>query len=608
MSIYFQHCLLHSLLIITFLKTMKLFCFFFFLSLIPLLTKCDLPIHVIMGDVYGTWKISQTKFLSDRPETCGGGIPNKNEENLNESLKHYKSYLNKTYGKLEDLKINLTLEKTKVINEWKPRDTWTFLAVRDVVTGEIIGHWTMVYDEGFEIRLKGRRYFGFFKYQKNHSGKCPQSFLDDETNIDKKCYSTDPTKIHLGWLLDEKQNVVLNEKVFHWGCFYAEKEDNVNIMSYVIHDPKNYHMYIENSAEFQDLSNTEKKQISVANKRATYEKVRFLETSQAFGSTKTNLREVYRRNTENHYACAKSNHSNMNIELNLPKNFTWGDPYNSADFENNVDDQGECGSCYAIASSFSLQKRFEIGFLKKYNKNIKMPKLSYHSLLSCSPFNQSCDGGYPFLIGRHVYEFGITTDSCMKNTASESTLEECKMDMGEFNKTNDDERNNSNRNLKKRKNEFCDEVYYASDYYYVGGCYECCNEYDMMNEIMLNGPIVVAINSKSDLLHFYNVDKNVIYKTVLKENKICDILNKGFNGWQYTNHAVNIVGWGEQVDENNNIIKYWIIRNTWGSNWGYKGYLKFQRGINLGGIESQAVYIDPDFTRGHAVKLLNKNV
>ncbi|SBT81147.1 dipeptidyl aminopeptidase 2, putative [Plasmodium malariae] len=152
-----------------------------------------------------------------------------------------------------------------------------------------------------------------------------------------------------------------------------------------------------------------------------------------------------------------------------------------------------------------------------------------------------------------------------------------------------------------------DDIFYASNYNYINGCYECSNEYDMMNEILMNGPIVAAINATPQLLNLYNLnDKNIVYDTVTNENQVCDVPNEGFNGWQQTNHAIAIVGWGEQTDENNKLVKYWIIRNTWGNKWGYKGYLKFQRGINLAGIESQAVFIDPDFSRGLPKELLAK--
>ena len=42
--------------------------------------------------------------------------------------------------------------------------------------------------------------------------------------------------------------------------------------------------------------------------------------------------------------------------------------------------------------------------------------LLFISLLQ--PFNQGCDGGYPFLVGKHAREIGVATEDCQKYTAS----------------------------------------------------------------------------------------------------------------------------------------------------------------------------------------------
>lgn len=47
-------------------------------------------------------------------------------------------------------------------------------------------------------------------------------------------------------------------------------------------------------------------------------------------------------------------------------------------------------------------------------------------------------------------------------------------------------------------------------------------------------------------------------------------------------HAIRILGWG--VEDGN---KYWLIANSWNSDWGDNGYFKILRGADECGIEGQ---------------------
>lgn len=51
------------------------------------------------------------------------------------------------------------------------------------------------------------------------------------------------------------------------------------------------------------------------------------------------------------------------------------------------------------------------------------------------------------------------------------------------------------------------------------------------------------------------------------------------------NHAMAAVGYGTE-----NGLDYWIIRNSWSSDWGDNGYIKVVRGINACGIEGNIMY------------------
>lgn len=52
-------------------------------------------------------------------------------------------------------------------------------------------------------------------------------------------------------------------------------------------------------------------------------------------------------------------------------------------------------------------------------------------------------------------------------------------------------------------------------------------------------------------------------------------------------HAVAFIGYGEE-----NGVKYWIIRNSWGPEWGEKGFFRILRGSNECGIEEECLLVE----------------
>ena len=121
------------------------------------------------------------------------------------------------------------------------------------------------------------------------------------------------------------------------------------------------------------------------------------------------------------------------------------------------------------------------------------------------------------------------------------------------------------------------KVYHAKDYKYIGGYYGACNEASMMHDLYHFGPIVVALNAPSDLF-YYN---GGIYDSKDEDRSDWDITKT--SRWEKTNHAVTCIGWGEENGE-----KYWIIKNSWGSNWGMDGYFNMKRGTDDIASESMA--------------------
>merc|ERR1711865_905708 len=62
-------------------------------------------------------------------------------------------------------------------------------------------------------------------------------------------------------------------------------------------------------------------------------------------------------------------------------------------------------------------------------------------------------------------------------------------------------------------------------------------------------------------------------------------------GFEQTDHIVEVGGWGETASG----LKYWIVRNSWGTYWGQGGWFKIRRGVNQNLIEGGWTWAVPSF-------------
>ncbi|CAK9254724.1 unnamed protein product [Sphagnum jensenii] len=79
---------------------------------------------------------------------------------------------------------------------------------------------------------------------------------------------------------------------------------------------------------------------------------------------------------------------------------------------------------------------------------------------------------------------------------------------------------------------------------------------------------------------FEVIDSFMLYKSGVFSDPGCH------DSPQTVNHAVLAVGYG--VNENG--TPYWIIKNSWGANWGINGYFHMEMGKNMCGIATCAAY------------------
>ena len=106
--------------------------------------------------------------------------------------------------------------------------------------------------------------------------------------------------------------------------------------------------------------------------------------------------------------------------------------------------------------------------------------------------------------------------------------------------------------------------------------YGACNEPEMRLELVNNGPFAVGFEVLNDFMKY----KGGIYRHTG--------LTDRFNPWEITNHAVLVVGYG--VEDG---VPFWIVKNSWGEDWGEKGYFRIIRGVDEVAFESMALATTP---------------
>ncbi|KAL0477258.1 cathepsin C [Acrasis kona] len=218
---------------------------------------------------------------------------------------------------------------------------------------------------------------------------------------------------------------------------------------------------------------------------------------------------------------------------NIPKEFDWRN-VDGTSFVSPVRSQGSCGSCYAFASTAMFEARMRVA-----SKNKRQPVYSPQEIVSCSSYSQGCSGGFPYLISKYAEDYGVVEESCVPYVARDTNCTRVS----------------------------CDRTHFT-DIEYIGGYYGATTAEAMQKNILKYGPIAVSIQAYRDLFAY---KKGVYYHVQTNDPEPFFI----------TNHVVLIVGWGED-----NGTPYWIVKNSWGENFGLGGYVNFLRGTNECSIES----------------------
>lgn len=190
-----------------------------------------------------------------------------------------------------------------------------------------------------------------------------------------------------------------------------------------------------------------------------------------------------------------------------------------------VKNQGQCGSCWAFATVAALEGRTAI-------KSGTLPDISEQQFVSCSPEKYDtfgCNGGWYDGAWKYAHDqgtHGIDTQSSYPYTA---------------------------------RDDACDTAKTSDDLDVAATCegpgYTEKTEASVMEEVGNNGPLAIAINCAPW----------GSYSGGVFDDPSCTA---------GAMHAVTIVGYSDSE-------KYWIVKNSWGANWGDAGYILLRKDSSI---------------------------
>ncbi|KAF8034019.1 hypothetical protein BT93_C0333 [Corymbia citriodora subsp. variegata] len=232
--------------------------------------------------------------------------------------------------------------------------------------------------------------------------------------------------------------------------------------------------------------------------------------------------------SQNCYATTKGNHK-LTDDV-LPKTKDWREE----GIVSPIKDQGDCGSCWCFSATGAL----EAAYHQAYGKGIS---LSEQQLVDCSTaFNNfGCSGGWPSQAFEYIkYNGGLETEDAYPYTAQNGS---CKFSAG---------------NVGVQVLNYVNITMGAED--------------ELKHAVAMVRPVSVAFQIARGF---------EFYKSGVFTSDSC-----GSTPWDL-NHAVLAVGYGVE-----NGVPYWLIKNSWGKNWGDNGYFKMEMGKNMCGVATCATY------------------
>jgi len=199
-----------------------------------------------------------------------------------------------------------------------------------------------------------------------------------------------------------------------------------------------------------------------------------------------------------------------------------------------IKDQKNCGSCWAFSATGAMEGAYFLA-------HKELPLISEQQLVDCEQdcmiypgttqqvCDEGCNGGLMPNAFTYAIRVGMVSEDDYPYVGVDQT---CKLDTSKI------------------------------KYHFTKWSYVDADEDAMVAGLNTNGPLSVALDAT-----YWSFYSGGIYDSSCSSSRM--------------NHGVLLVGYGEEGS-----TKYWIIKNSWGTSWGEKGYLRLIRGKNKCGVNN----------------------
>ena len=244
--------------------------------------------------------------------------------------------------------------------------------------------------------------------------------------------------------------------------------------------------------------------------------------------TQQEFAKIYLNLNYDAMAVANFNPAHPSFSNAAPDSFDWRDK----GLVTPVRDQGMCGSCWAFSTVANLEGLY-------YKLKGVAVDLSEQILVDCDTYDSACNGGLMEYAFQWIKENGMETEEDYPYTGYKGS---CKADPSKY------------IDMK------------VTGWKKLGSStstWSPVDEEEIKEFLYETGPLAIALNANP--LQTYT--GGILDKT----SSQCPVSG--------INHAVTLVGYGAESG-----VDYWIVKNSWGANWGENGYFRIRRGTGCCGV------------------------